>query len=775
MKVFILLWIGLFSVCYANAQQVITGQVADQSGRPIPFANVLILAATDSALVTGGVTDESGSFRLEVGPSAGLLKVSFIGFEDKYLPLTSGQANLGKITLREATEALAEVVVKGDRPVTRLKGDALVTTVENSLLAQVGSANDVLERVPGITRKSDDVLEVLGKGEPIIYINGRLIRDNTELEQLNSNEIASIELVTNPGARYDATAKAVVRIRTVRRQGDGFGLNARSSWYQSEHNTDLVEQLGLNYRHDNLDLFATLYYFHNESYTVGKSSASLIDNTVTWKQLSPSKRDMLYQITQGTFGFDYLLAENHSVGARYIVGYNWSDANQYFDLEVTRDAESYDRMSSYRHEESDNKPDHRLNLYYNGKAGNVGIDLNADYYKEKERSLASTDEDSQDRDDRLVRTINPVDNQLVAAKLVFSLPLGGGELSWGGEYTHTARTDNYLSETEDYVPTSYSEIKEDNTAVFAEYGRSLPFGSFTAGLRYEHVAFDYWKNHTYMGEQSRTYDNLFPTVGLNAKTGPVRVSLSYATKVDRPAYATLSNNLIYFSRYQVKQGDPTLRPSITHDLTLSGSWRFLQGSVSYQHQKDVILEWLSPWENEPGAIYIRTINLDKVPQVSVFLSASPKIGLWSPSWTVGVVRNWFSIDGDFLSYKSDRPIWSANLNNSLSLFWGLTLDVNFIYQSKGNTYNAYLDLPVYALNLTLRKSFLNEALSVELRGNDLLDNRRNAFTGYGENVILSQNDDYDTREFRLTLRYKFNAAKSRYKGTGAGKDAINRL
>lgn len=128
----------------------VTGQVADQSGRPIPFANVLILAATDSALVTGGVTDESGAFRLEAGPSAGLLKVSFIGFEDKYLSLTSGQANLGTITLREATEALAE---------------------------------------------------------------------------------------------------AVVRIRTVRRQGDGFGLNARSSWYQSEHNTDLVEQLEKIYVH----------------------------------------------------------------------------------------------------------------------------------------------------------------------------------------------------------------------------------------------------------------------------------------------------------------------------------------------------------------------------------------------------------------------------------------------------------------------------------------------------------------------------------------------
>ena len=320
-------------------------------------------------------------------------------------------------------------------------------------------------------------------------------------------------------------------------------------------------------------------------------------------------------------------------------------------------------------------------------------------------------------DDRLVRTINPVDNQLVAAKLVFTLPLGGGELSWGGEYTHTARTDNYLSETEGYVPTSYSEIKEDNTAVFAEYGRSLPFGSFTAGLRYEHVAFDYWKNHTYMGEQSRAYDNLFPTVGLNAKAGPVQASLSYATKVDRPRYDALSNNLAYYSRYLVVQGDPTLRPSVTHDLTLASTWRFLQLMVSYQHQKDVILEWLSPWTEEPGALYARKINSGKVPQVSAFLSASPKIGLWSPSWTVGVVRNWFSIDGDFLSYKSDRPIWSASLNNSLRLFWGLTLDANFVFQSKGKIYHVRYDRPVYALNVALRKSFLNDALSVELRGN----------------------------------------------------------
>ena len=131
---------------------------------------------------------------------------------------------MGIIQLTPDTQLLSEVVIQGTLPKTQLKGDAMVTNIQNSVLAKAGSANDVLGKIPGIIRK-EDTFEVFGKGTPLIYINGRLVRDNSELEQLNSDDIKHIEVVQNPGARYDATVKAVIRIQTVRRQGDGFGFN----------------------------------------------------------------------------------------------------------------------------------------------------------------------------------------------------------------------------------------------------------------------------------------------------------------------------------------------------------------------------------------------------------------------------------------------------------------------------------------------------------------------------------------------------------------------
>jgi hypothetical protein len=138
-------------------------------------------------------------------------------------------------------EMLNRAIVKSYLPKTVIKGDAFVTAVENSVLAEAGSANDVLKKLPGVISTSKG-FEVIGKGTPIIYINGRLVRDNSELEQLNSKDIKSVDVVQNPGARYDATVKAVIRIQTIRKVGDGFSFDLRSSVWQSS-DTDLNETI----------------------------------------------------------------------------------------------------------------------------------------------------------------------------------------------------------------------------------------------------------------------------------------------------------------------------------------------------------------------------------------------------------------------------------------------------------------------------------------------------------------------------------------------------
>ena len=204
--------------------QNLRGKVVDENNEPLAYANVMLQKA-DSTYLTGTMTDTLGVFVLEAAPQATMVHISFIGYKP-YITAVHG-TDMGTIRMIPDTEMLGKAVVKGYLPKTVIKGDAFVTPVENSILAEAGSADDVLKKLPGVVSK-DGGYEVIGKGTPIIYINGRLLRDSSELEQLSSRDIKSVDVVQNPGARYDATVKAVIRIQTVKRAGDGFGFDASS-------------------------------------------------------------------------------------------------------------------------------------------------------------------------------------------------------------------------------------------------------------------------------------------------------------------------------------------------------------------------------------------------------------------------------------------------------------------------------------------------------------------------------------------------------------------
>lgn len=239
MRAIYLISIYIFLPNLIVLSQKVSGKVVDENNSPMAFANVFVLTA-DSMFITGSVTDQEGVFAFDTPADGHFLKISYIGYKENLLRLRDKE-DFGIITLAIDSKMLNEVIVKGNLPVIRLKGEAIVTTVENTVLSEVGSANDVIGKLPGVTRGKES-FEVFGKGVPLIYINGKKVRDSQELEQLNSSEIKHIELITNPGARYDATVKSVIRVQTLRRKGEGLGVDLRTSYYQSR-NTDLINQL----------------------------------------------------------------------------------------------------------------------------------------------------------------------------------------------------------------------------------------------------------------------------------------------------------------------------------------------------------------------------------------------------------------------------------------------------------------------------------------------------------------------------------------------------
>lgn len=442
----------------ANSQKI-SGKLVEENGKPLPYANVVLLSLPDSAFVSGTISEEDGAFTLEATSENQIVKISSIGYKTVYRPVSP--ANIGIVQLESDAQLLNEVVVKGNLPVTRMKGDAMVTNVENSVLSKAGSANDVLAKIPDITKKQD-AFEVFGKGTPLIYINGRKLHDLSELEQLNSNDIKNVEVIRNPGSRYDATVKAVVRIQTVKRQGDGFGFNLRSSYYQSK-NTDLIEQANFNYRHDNLDIFGSIYYNQMESWQ--DFSMKLEERgTKVWNHDMKSNGEFYSKMLNGNVGFNYQLNDNHAFGMKYKAGRTLNEENPLSkETDINVDNVFYDNIKVNSYDCYDYNPDHELNAYYNGRFGNVNLDFNADYLQNGKRSNSVFQETSQTSESRDVHSVNHVKNRLVAGKLTLSLPLGGGAFAVGSEVTYTHRNDDYINE-ENYVPSSFSKIEELNAA-----------------------------------------------------------------------------------------------------------------------------------------------------------------------------------------------------------------------------------------------------------------------------------------------------------------------
>ena len=243
----------LLPVCLSA--QTVSGKLIDENNQPMPYANVVLLSLPDSAFVTGMVSGEDGTFTLPVKQPNLLLRVSSIGYVTLYNKVE--QADLGILQLLPDAQMLGEVVVKADLPKMRLKGDAMVTPVAGTILEKAGMGEDLLNKLPGVSAK-DGSVNVFGAGTPEIYINGRKVRDQSELSQLSSDNIKSVEVVNNPGSRYDATVNAVIRIRTKKPQGEGFGFNNR---FYTEYRYDwsVLDQFNFNYRKGGFDLSGMLF------------------------------------------------------------------------------------------------------------------------------------------------------------------------------------------------------------------------------------------------------------------------------------------------------------------------------------------------------------------------------------------------------------------------------------------------------------------------------------------------------------------------------------
>ena len=757
------------AVALTAAADTFTGRVVDETNAPAPFVNVVLLNASDSAFVAGTTTDTDGRFTLTGNATRPIVKITYLGYKAHVMDAIN--ADLGTITLEPEATLLGEVVVKGQRPAFKLTTEGLKTQVENTLLSKVGTAKAVLENLPGVQRKKDG-LEVFGKGTPLIYINGRKLQTQTELDQISSEDIQSVELITNPGAKYDATVESVILIKTKRPQGEGFSFNTQASYYVGE-GPDLALGVNWNYRHQGLDVFGSVWY-NDDRYLENDDFVFEVQADTIWHMNEHSDIKTHDNSIYTSAGVNYIFNDNHSMGFRYDTkAFFLNRTRGTFTADVIANGDFYDHLENGVHMSSKFNMPHTLNAYYNGKVGKTSIDFNTDYVFHKERKSQLNDEVSQEWESRTVTSTSVIRNQLWAAKLVLSWPLWGGNLQVGSEYDHTHRNDDYIN-PEQVVPTSFTEQKERNYIFFAEYAHPLPFGQLKVGLRNENVNTDYYSQGVHMAEQSRNYHHFFPSVGLVARAGNVQLMLNYAMKIKRPGYWRLRNSVTYANRFTWESGNPYLKPTINNEVSLMAMYKWVNLMLGYKHDRDVIVNVAHEVPGSEATTLMSNENVDHKDAMRVMLTFSPRFGLYQPSLTLGMIKEWIKIPSPIGFISPKNPAYLVQFNNNFQILPTLTANVNFNFTSRGDMENVTISEPLYLLDIGATKTFLNDRLSIQVTGHNLLDSQEHYKLRYGlRNMCQVQRRD--AREVEFTVRYKFNATQSKYKGTGAGSSEKERL
>ncbi|WP_194775243.1 TonB-dependent receptor [Pararhodonellum marinum] len=804
-QIFTALFFFLLGLSHLAAKEegFISGQVKDQTGKVLPYANVALVEISSGALLTGAVSDEEGRFSISSTKESKVkIVVSSIGFEtfeSEPFDLKPGmKKDFGTLTIQEELAALGEVTIQAARPEITIEADKTTINVEGTVMAEGNTALDVVGRSPGVYVDPDGNINLNGRSGVTLMINDRQMYMSAEdlanfLRAMPAENIKSIEVINNPTSRFDAEGAAgVINIKLKKNNLDGIFGNVQSgNQYNGLHAPFAGVTLNVkkNKWTSNASLNYNEYAFLNEL-EINRNFV-LEEGVSNFDQDSDIKTRRKNLFFNG--GTDYEINSMHSVGMNL-----QASASQGVDLgdsftEVTNPGTS-DRnfISSFNDSQNDQK---RIftNFHYVGNLDTLGTKLTSDvdftrmitgsegilsnrYWLNENTSQAATDQ---------IQTLNSMDYSIFTAKVDFTKPLGKGRVLEAGLKGSWVKSDNDLDlsrsigeEPFQPDPNSNQFIYHENVlAAYTSYKSKFSEKvSFQAGLRAEYS--DILGNSVTLGEKNaQKYLDWFPTVSVQQKVSKdYQIIYNANRRITRPNYRLLNPFIFYIDPLTTEQGNPNLRPQYAHNLEMNhvikGSYQFTLG---YSQTNDVFQQIFTQNEEDRTTTTFTT-NLDKSENLNFRAMVPVEIQSW---WNVSNMlqvnyAKWKSMIGDALLDVSMASYMIRSQHN-IVLPAGFKVEVMGIYL--GPQLYGQAKLGGFGwVDAGVSKSIMNEKLSITLNGTDL----------FRTNVINAnvQFDQIDTRfrqyrsnqGVRLTLRYKFAQGESfRVSNRSGSTEERNRL
>lgn len=748
-------------------------RVIDDKEEAIAYSNIVILSPSDSTFIYGTVSDSLGYFSIPLNVSKEIiLRVSSLGYET-YVD-TIDLKNIKDVVLKKTSYLLDGVEITASPRIFKMGGNSVVATIENSILSKMDKLANILPYIPYVQISQGDI-QVLGRGKPSIYVNNRLLSDNQELSRIEASDIKDIEVITSPGAEYDATVNAIIKVRVKRKPGEGLSGNFNCLLAQAMYTSE-TSSINLNFRKKKIDIFGSVGARDTRTRKEVEKNSILQDKEV-FSQIYSSKGKDHWLGIDGNIGFNVALDDKKDFGAKYIIMHSPKLITTSTDHEqlYKKDNLFYSLYSNNKNKRE--LTTHSVNVYYSGDIGNkTNLNINTDFSTSKDNTHQDVSEIYEEGNNRTVLSDGAYNYRFYASKVVLERRLNTGKVMVGGEYSYTDYKQNYENHTpelETTMPASESHSKQNITALFGEYTLNIKKWNLIAGVRYEHTSSEFYLNKTKQENQSNYDNRLFPFLSVSTIIKRVSLSFSYNNKITRPGYYLMRGNMEYKSPFDYTMGNPALKATIKHSITSMFTYGDFQGMLTYNYQKNPIISIVEQYNQEP-IILTHPININKSQSIQLAGQWSRKVRFWTPFISANITKPLLSLNLGGETFQFNHINCSFSFRNILSLNQNLYIYLNGTYNTKGH-YNIYMYKPDGELQVGISKSFLSQKLSVSIWYCDVLK------TNKSRSCLDISNLHIDSRMYQgssmgmLSIVYRFNSTNNRYKGTGAASDEKSRL
>ena len=797
MRTLSLLVLACLTCALVHAQQV-NGVSQDDQGHPLNGSSIVLKKTKDSSVVKLGVSNASGKYEFRDIPAGNyFVNISHVGFAPYNTPAfeVSGEGitNAPAANLIKAAAQMKEVVVTSRKPVVEVKADKIVLNVEGSINAVGQDALELLRKSPGVLVDKDNNLSVSGKNGVQVYIDGRPTplsgTDLAEyLKTIQSSSIESIEIISNPSAKYEAAGNAgIINIRL--KKNKSFGTNGTvNAGYSVGIYSKYTAGLSLNHRNKNVNVFGNYSYNDNPSQwhiaLYRRQLDTLFNQTSVTKSTAHSHNFKA--------GMDYFLSRKSTLGV--IVSGTYSDpGNQVSSntpISYIPTGELY-RTLTANNSSKGRRDNTNFNLNYR-YADTLGHELNvdADYGRfritndQLQPNIYTYPKDPGRADSNIYQMLSPSKIDIYSLKSDYEQNFAKGRLGLGFKVSYVQTSNDFerynihhqVKELDSLYSSTF-DYKENINAVYANYNRTLKGWVFQVGLRVENTNVKGtptgYSNVINYGDSAfkRNYTNFFPSGALTFNRNPMKQwTLNYSRRIDRPAYQDLNPFEFTLDEYTFQKGNTQLKPQYTNSIGLTYMYKFkLTTTLNYSHVSDVFTMLVDTTQLSKAFISKKNLATQDITSLNISYPFQYK---------------WYSLFANVNTYYSmykanfgegrtvDVNVFACNVYAQQSARFAKvwTGEISGFYTSPSVWQGTFKTRTIWSVDAGISRTVMNGNGTVKASVSDIFATLHWTSTSDFAGQFIRATGGFESRQFKLNFTYRFGnnqvkAARQRKTGS----------